>query len=80
MKLFKLAFCTVMAVGSYAMPQYGPGGGSKNSQRAAASPQRQPQGPNIPQNLPDGCRIEYKNFQTIVEIEREDVVCTPWTE
>jgi len=84
MKGFSFALSIFLVVGSsLAMPQYG-------QPAAATSPQTSsnPVGLNAParapgnkqQNLPDGCRIEYQNVQTIVEVESENIVCTPYTD
>lgn len=72
-----------LAAGSHALP-YGPGPqepgrGSNNGGGAGGS---QGSGGNNGglNNLPDGCRIEYQTVHTIVEVEKEEEVCTPYTD
>jgi len=87
--------CVLLAlmasVGSHAMPQYAPlpqqsrnpsepnaavaTGGDGVVAVSAASGISQQQ-----VDLPKGCRLVDKDIQIIVEVEREDVVCTPYKE
>jgi len=84
MKSFSLCVFTLMAaaVGSNARPQYGQASPqqSRNPSRAHAAAAPASGGQTNQQDLPRGCRIVFKDIQTIVEIEREDVVCTPYQE
>ena len=79
MKGFSLCLL-FLAAGGHALPQYQPqptqpgrrpnhggGGGSGGSNGGL-------------DNLPDGCRIEYQTVHSIEEIEKEEEVCTPYTE
>jgi len=83
MKMFPLTLCIFLVVGSSrAMPQYGrpAAGGNPSAPQTSRNPARAPAGGNSQQNLPEGCRIEYQTIQTIVEVETENVVCTPYTD
>jgi len=72
------------------MPQYGqpvatthPSNpqASRNPTVGASAPNsRAPAAGSGPQNLPEGCRIEYQNIHTIIDVETEEIVCTPYTD
>jgi len=77
MKNVTRALCIVLVAGiTHGLPQYGQSSPhtSRNpsSARAPATP--------IGQNLPDGCRIEYQDIQTIIDVETEEEVCSPYTD
>jgi len=75
--------CIFLAVGSSrALPQYGQpvAGANPSAPQTSRNPSRAPAGGISQQNLPEGCRIEYQNIHTIVEVETENVVCTPYTD
>jgi len=90
MKIFSLASIFLVIGTSQAMPQYGqvPAQGAQHGRAPAQGGQhgqvnaQAPKSPNNQQqqNLPDGCRIEYQDFHSIIHIESEEEVCTPYNE
>jgi len=71
-----------LAAGSHALPQYGPrpqpgrrpdNGGQGGSQGSGGNN-------GDLNNLPEGCRIEFQTVHSIEEIEKEEEVCTPYTD
>jgi len=81
MRRFASVLCIVLAVGMVnALPQYGqPRPHTQGpAQRNPSSSQRAPAPTG--QNLPDGCKIIYKDFNIIVHEEKYEKICTPYTE
>jgi len=74
MKSLSLVLCTLLVVGSNALPQYGQPQ-PHTVQVRPPPPSRRP-GPEL--DLPEGCRYEHKLVQTIVEVETEKQVCNPY--
>jgi len=81
MRSVSLALAIVWMAGtSQGMPQYGRvpdssgGSGSGGSKTPTKNPTNQPQ-----TSLPAGCRFQFQDFHSIVEIETEEEVCTPFT-
>jgi len=78
MRSFSFALSILLVVGtSQALPQYGQ---APNAPTPDSKTPTNPQVPSHLQNLPEGCTIKWKNFNTLVYEETEETVCTPYTE
>jgi len=79
MKSFSFALSIFLVIGtSQAMPQYGQvpaaqTGGGVQAPKTPSNPQ-----PQI--NLPEGCSLKWKDFNSVVYVETEEEVCTPYTD
>jgi len=82
MKIFSLAMTIFTVVGtSRAMPQYGPPpAAAGSSPQTSRDPSNAPADPFSQQTLPEGCIIQFQDITTIVEIETEREVCTPYND